>query len=77
MSSINEINGEDFQIEVLEADSLVMVDFGAVWCAPCKRLDPIVEELAEEWGDNVKVVKLDVDYNGEIVGEYQVMVCQH
>jgi thioredoxin 1 len=73
MSNLLEINDDEFQTEVLESEGLVLVDFGAVWCSPCKMLDPVVEELAGEWGDSVKVVKLDVDNNPNIAMNYQVM----
>ena len=50
-----------------------MVDFTAVWCGPCKMLDPVVKELAEDWQEKVKVVKLDVDDNPNLAMQYQVM----
>jgi thioredoxin 1 len=51
----------------------VLVDFTATWCGPCKMLDPIVKQLADEWQDKVKVVKLDVDENANLAMQYQVM----
>jgi thioredoxin 1 len=66
--------GEDnFQVEVLDAELPVLVDFTAVWCGPCKMLDPVVKQLAEDWDGKVKVVKLDVDSNPEMAMRYQVM----
>lgn len=73
MTAILEINEEQFQTEVLESAGPVLVDFGAVWCHPCKMLDPLVHELAAEWGARVKVVKLDVDHNPAVAMTYQVM----
>jgi thioredoxin 1 len=73
MSDLPEVTEDSFESEVLQADKPVLVDFGAVWCAPCKRLDPIVEELAGEWGDVIKVVKLDVDNNPSVAMSYQVL----
>ena len=73
MSNILEVNEDIFEAEVLNADTPVLVDFSAVWCGPCKMLEPIVHELAEEWGDSVKVVKLDIDHNPSIPMNYQVM----
>lgn len=73
MSEIIAITEDDFKVEVLEAQGPVLVDFGAAWCGPCKMLDPIVEELAEDWTGTVKVVKLDVDHNPGISMQYQVM----
>ena len=61
MSNLVEVNEKNFKSEVLEAEGPVLVDFGAVWCGPCKMLDPLVEEMAEDWGESVKVVKLDFD----------------
>ena len=72
MAKLNEINTDDFQSEVLSADKPVLVDFGAVWCGPCKMLDPVVEELAADWADKMKTVKIDVDRNPEVAMQYQV-----
>ena len=73
MSTIIDISSDEFQKEVLEAETPVLVDFGAVWCGPCKMLDPVVEELAGEWGDAVKVVKIDVDHNPDVAMNNSVM----
>jgi thioredoxin 1 len=73
MAYITEIDETTFQNEVLEATEPVLVDFSAVWCGPCKMLDPIVEQLAAEWAGKVKVVKLDVDHSPSIAMQYQVL----
>jgi thioredoxin 1 len=73
MANIPEVNEETFQEEVLSDSKPVLVDFSAIWCGPCKMLDPIVEQLAKEWADDVKVVKLDVDNSPNIAMKYQVM----
>ena len=73
MSNIIEVNEDNFEAEVLKSDVPVLVDFSAVWCGPCKMLEPIVHEMAEDWGDSVKVVKLDIDHNPNIPMNYQVM----
>jgi thioredoxin 1 len=73
MANIPEINEDNFQNEVLDAAGPVLVDFSAVWCGPCKMLDPIVEELATDWTGKVKVVKLDVDHAPGIAMQYQVL----
>ena len=73
MSEIQYVNEDDFQSEVLEASQPVLVDFTAVWCGPCKMLEPVVIELAGEWANKVKVVKLDVDHNASVAMQYQVM----
>jgi thioredoxin 1 len=73
MSEINHISDDSFQNDVLQADKPVLVDFTAVWCGPCKMLDPVVKQLAQEWAGKVKIVKLDVDSNPNVTMEYQVM----
>jgi thioredoxin 1 len=73
MSQLIEVSEDTFEDEVMKATGPVLVDFGAVWCGPCKMLDPVVAELAEEWGNTVKVVKIDVDHNPSIAGKFQVM----
>ena len=73
MANIQEITTAEFQAEVLDSDIPVIVDFSAVWCQPCKRLEPIVDELAGEWAGKVKFVKVDVDTNPEIGGQFGVM----
>jgi thioredoxin 1 len=73
MSNILEINEDTFENEVLQAETPVVVDFSAVWCGPCKMLDPVVEELASDWDGQVKFVKLDVDHSPSIAMNYAVM----
>jgi len=73
MAEINHISEDSFKSEVLEASQPVLVDFTAVWCGPCKMLDPVVKQLAQEWDGKVKVVKLDVDNNPNLAMNYQVM----
>jgi thioredoxin 1 len=59
--------------EVLESDKPVLVDFWAEWCGPCRMVGPIVDESAEENGDRIKVLKLNVDENPNTAREYGVM----
>ena len=73
MTDIIKTSDEKFEQEVLQEDLPVMVDFTAVWCGPCKMLDPVVKELAQDWEGQVKVVKLDVDDNPEMAMQYMVM----
>ena len=61
MSQVIEANDANFDGEVLEAQIPVLVDFSATWCGPCKKLAPIVEELATEYDGRLKVVKVDID----------------
>jgi len=73
MAEIQKLSEATFQSEVIQSEQPVLVDFTAVWCGPCKMLDPLVKQLAEEWSGKVKVVKLDVDGNPQLTLDYQVM----
>ena len=73
MIEINKTSEDTFEAEVLQENLPVLVDFTAVWCGPCKMLDPVVKDLAQDWDGQVKVVKLDVDDNPNIAIQYQVM----
>ncbi len=59
--------------EVLQAPGLVMVDFWAVWCGPCRMIAPTVEELAKDYAGQVKVAKLNTDENPDIASKYKIM----
>jgi len=59
--SLRELTDEDFEKVVSESRVPVVVDFWADWCGPCRKISPVVEELAGEWGDEVLVVKVNVD----------------
>lgn len=65
------IDKNNFEVEVLKNKGIVLVDFYAQWCGPCKMTGPIIEKLAEEV-KNVKFVKVDVDQNQELTSQYQV-----
>ena len=69
---IVELTSENFDAEVTKSDVPVLVDFWAVWCAPCRMIAPVVEELAETYAGKVKVAKLNVDENGDIAFRYNV-----
>ncbi len=64
---------QNFEVEALKEEKLVVVDFYADWCGPCKMMGPVVEELAEELKDEVKIGKLNVDNSPEIARSYSVM----
>jgi len=71
MPAIN-INEEDFDQSILNGTGKAIADFHASWCGPCKMLDPIIEDLAEELGDSAFVGKVDVDECGDIATDYNV-----
>ena len=71
MSAIN-INKNNFQNEVLNSDKTVLLDFWASWCAPCRMVAPIVEEIAGERGD-IKVGKINVDEEPELANKFSIM----
>ena len=66
------VSASDFEEEVLKEKGVVVVDFWATWCGPCKMIAPIVEELDEEMS-NVKFVKVDVDKNLQIANQYKIV----
>lgn len=66
------LSSNEFDSKVLQADKPVMVDFFATWCGPCKRLAPIIDELASELSGKVDVYKLDIDQSSDIAAKYRV-----
>jgi thioredoxin 1 len=71
--TVTEVTDNNFQAEVIESEVPVLVDFWAPWCGPCRRVSPIVEEIAKEKGDTLKVVKLNIDENQKIATDFNVM----
>lgn len=75
MALINTTTREDFEQKVINNDKLVLVDFWAQWCPPCRMMAPILEKLAEQYGDSLDVVKIDIEEsenNRRLAGEYGV-----
>jgi thioredoxin 1 len=73
MGDMLRVTEDTFKNEVLDSAEPVLVDFSAVWCQPCKMLDPVVKQLAGEWDGKVKVVKIDADENPGLVMQFGVM----
>ena len=73
MADMINVTEDTFEDEVVNASEPVLVDFSAVWCGPCKMLDPVVKQLAGEWDGKVKVVKIDADANPNILMQYSVL----
>lgn len=71
MSELN-INKNNFEQEVLHSDKPVLIDFWASWCGPCRMLSPVISEIAEEYGDKVKVCKVNVDEEEELAAAFRV-----
>ena len=72
MSQVIELTSDNFKKEVLESTVPVVVDFAAEWCGPCKRLSPIVHEVAKDLAGSVKVCHLDIDASQEIALQYDI-----
>lgn len=73
MSQIVNVTDANFEAEVLKSTHPVLVDFSATWCGPCKKLEPIVHEIAGEFAGRLKVVKVDVDQARSAAARYAVM----
>ena len=72
MADVQQVSDTSFDSEVLKSDLPVLIDFWAPWCGPCKAIGPVVEELAEEYGGRLKVVKMNVDDNPQTPSRYGV-----
>ena len=71
--SVKQLTEENFEGEVIKSNVTVIVDFYADWCGPCKMMSPIIDEIAEELDDSVKVGKVNTDENMELAEKYGIM----
>lgn len=73
MSGLKKVTDASFKQDVLENSKPVLVDFWAEWCAPCRMIDPILNQIAAEHGDRLEIVKVNVDENPQIAADYGVL----
>ena len=73
MSQVLEANDASFEAEVVQSDRPVLVDFSATWCGPCKKLEPVVHEIADDYKGRLNVVKVDIDKAPGIAAKFAVM----
>lgn len=73
MNGFLQIDEQNFDQEVLQSNKPVLLEFGGVWCKPCKTLEPLLLKLSEEWDNGIRLAKLDVDECPDITMRHQVM----
>jgi thioredoxin 1 len=73
MGATKPVTDETFETEVLQSGKTVLVDYWAEWCGPCKMIAPILDAIAEEHGDKLDIVKLNVDENPQVTQKYNIL----
>ncbi len=73
MDTFLHVSEENFEKEVLKSAQPVVVEFGAVWCQPCKQLEPVLAKLGQEWNGKARLAKVDVDESVNLTMKFQVM----
>ena len=73
MANLKKVTDASFKQDVLDNDKPVLVDFWAEWCAPCRMIAPILDQIAVEYADSIEIVKLNVDDNPEVAAKYGVL----
>ncbi len=68
-----DVTGDTFKSEVLDSDIPVLADFWAEWCVPCRMVEPILEQMAEEYKGKIKVARINVDEEGELASNYNIV----
>jgi thioredoxin 1 len=71
-TNVSPVGALDFESEVIQSNKLVIVDFWAEWCGPCKMIAPLLDEVAKEMNDKVKIVKVNVDEEQQLAQQYGI-----
>ena len=72
-ANVKTFTAQNWESDVLKSNQVVLVDFWAAWCGPCRMIGPVVEEIADEYAGKITVGKLNVDEQSEVAGKYGVM----
>jgi len=73
MGATKAVTDDTFEADVLQSEKTVLVDYWAEWCGPCKMIAPILEAIADEYGDKLDIVKLNVDDNPKVTQKYNIL----